>query len=91
MGSPLGPTLANIFLSINETEWLNQCPNSFKPSFYNRYVDDTFAVFTDRAQAHSFLDYLNSKHPNINFIIEKQVSNTISFLDMNVSIQNNTI
>ena len=26
MGSPLGPTLANIFLYHHETTWLNNCP-----------------------------------------------------------------
>ena len=26
MGSPLGPSLANIFLCHHETKWLNDCP-----------------------------------------------------------------
>ena len=26
MGSPLGPILANIFLSHHEEKWLNKCP-----------------------------------------------------------------
>ena len=40
MGSPLGPTMANVFLSFYEMKWLEQCPNEFKPNFYKRYVDD---------------------------------------------------
>ena len=79
MDFPLGPILANIFLSINKTEWRNQCPTSLRHIFYKRYVDDTFAVFTDRAQVHGFLDNLNSRHPNIYFTIEEQVNNTIYF------------
>ena len=42
MGSPLGPSLANAFLSYYEKNWLNNCPQGFKPVFYRRYVDDIF-------------------------------------------------
>ena len=31
IGSPLDPTLANIFLCYHETTWLKDCPKSFKP------------------------------------------------------------
>ena len=36
MGSPLGPTLANIFLCHQETMWLKNCLKSFKPVYYKR-------------------------------------------------------
>ena len=36
MGSPLGPTLANIFMSFHEKNWLNNCPPSFQPKLYRR-------------------------------------------------------
>ena len=42
MGSPLGPTLANIFLCFHEQIWLDNCPFEFKPVIYSRFVDDTF-------------------------------------------------
>ena len=45
MGSPLGPTLANIFLCHHETMCLKNCPKSFKPVYYKRYVDDIFVLF----------------------------------------------
>ena len=45
MGSPLGPTLANIFLCYHETTWIKNCPKSFKPVYYKRYVDDIFVLF----------------------------------------------
>ena len=44
MGSPLGPTLANAFLSHYEKIWLEQCPQEIKLLFY-RYVDDIFVLF----------------------------------------------
>ena len=39
MGSPLGSSLANAFLCHHETKWLNDCPEKFKPVFYERYVE----------------------------------------------------
>ena len=45
MGSPLGTTIANVFLSFYEMKWLEQCPNEFKPVFYRRYIDDIFVLF----------------------------------------------
>lgn len=89
MGSPLGPTLANLFLCHFESTWLQQCPNSFKPKIYNRYVDDTFTCFSNSSHLDQFLDYLNAQHPNIKFTMEKSMNDTISFLDTKIS-RNNT-
>ena len=47
MGSPLGPTLANIFLCHYEDIWLRNCSLECKPSYYKRYVEDIF-VFLSR-------------------------------------------
>ena len=49
LGSPLGPTLANIFLSHHETIWLDNYPPSFSPLLYRRYVDDTFLIFKNQS------------------------------------------
>ena len=45
MGTPLGPTLANVFLCYHEKGWPQNCPSEFKPVIYRRYVDDTFLLF----------------------------------------------
>ena len=44
MGSPLGSTLANLFLVYHECKWLESCPIQFPPKYYHRYVDDIFLV-----------------------------------------------
>jgi len=44
MGSPLGPTPANIYMCFHEKRWLTNCPPDFRPSHYYRYVD-TFLLF----------------------------------------------
>ena len=58
MGSPLGPTLANLFLVYYESKWLENCPQQFKPQFYRRYVDDIFVMFKKRVKLKNFLDTL---------------------------------
>ena len=67
MGSPLGPLLANTFMcSIEEKlEERNELP-----SFYKRYVDDTFTIMPDLNKANAFLDKLSSCHENLNFTME---------------------
>ena len=82
MGSPLGPTFANIFMCSLEERMLDDCPLAFHPLFYNRYVDDTFLLFRDRYQADNFLEYANNVHPNINFTIEYENNNRLPFLDI---------
>lgn len=84
MGSPLGPTLANVFLCHHEQTWLNDCPSTYKPSLYKRYVDDVFVLFTSMVQLESFSSYLNSKHCNIYFTFEKEHDSSFSFLDIKI-------
>ena len=46
MGSPLGPSLANMFMAHRECELLDQSDIfTFYPSLYVRYIDDCFALF----------------------------------------------
>ena len=90
MGSPLGPTLANIFLSYYENKWLHDCPNHYKPTYYRRYVDDTFLLFHNSSQIPQFLHYMNQQHPNIKFTSETEDNNQISFLDINIVKEQNS-
>ena len=82
MGSPLGPILANSFMSYYEQIWLNECPIEFKPKFYRRYVDDIFVLFEKPEHLALFKEYLNSKHVNINFTSENEVEGKLPFLDI---------
>ena len=45
MWFPLGPILANIFLSHHEENLLHKCHIYFKLSFHRRYVDDILMLF----------------------------------------------
>ena len=87
MGSRLGSSFANIFLSHQEENWLNKCPINFKPSFY-RYVDDIFVLFESSEPADSFCEYMSSKHQNIKLIVEKENNGSLSFLDVKICRKN---
>ena len=91
MGSCLGPTLANAFLCHHETNWLNECPLEFKPKFYRRYVDDTFLIFENSQHIPKFLNYLNSKHANIEFTCDMESDGSIPFLDVLVTRTENKL
>lgn len=84
MGYPLGPALANAFFSHHETTWLEDCPLSFAPLFYARYVDDIFVLISKRHDIIRLSEYLSSKHSNISFTYEEENKDTLPFLDVNV-------
>ena len=91
MGIPLGPTFANVFMCHHESQWIDDCPLSFKPAQYLRYIDDSFLLFKNKNQCLQFFRYLNNKHPNINFTVEHENNGTLSFLDVKLERQGSNI
>ena len=89
MGSPLGPTYANIFLCFHERNWLDNCPAEFKPVYYRRYVDDVIVLFKDKSHVPLFHNYLNQQHPNMKFTCEEEKDKQLSFLDILIKRDNN--
>ena len=86
MGSPLGPTLANVFLCYHEKNWLQNCSSEFKPVIYRRYVDSTFLLFRskhhiDITSTSHHITFLNCQYKNIRFTSEIENENSISLLD----------
>ena len=81
MGSPLAPVLANLFMEHHEKLRLENFHGS-TILFYRRYVDDTFCLFNWDRDATIFFDYINFKHPNIKFTMEKRVNHKSPFLDV---------
>ena len=84
MGSTLGPSLANAFLSYHEKNWLNSCLREFKPAFYRRYVDDIFVLFKSIDHLKYFPEFLNSCHINMSLSMETERQNKFSFLYIEV-------
>ena len=75
MGSPLAPVLANLFMGHHEKSWLENFDAS-EILFYRRYVDDTFCLFHSENDALLFFHYINSRHPNIRFTMEKEADHS---------------
>ena len=90
MGSPLGPSVANIFMCSLEQRYLSSCPSQFKPILYRRYVDDTFCLFKERSDIDLFLNYSNRIHSKIQFTVEVENCSSLPFLDILVEKTNNS-
>ena len=83
MGNSLGPILANIFMAhLEETKIIG---SQHYPSFYRRYVDDTFCLFECRDDALRLLDFINTLHPSIKFDLEEEKQGKLVFLDTVIS------
>ncbi len=91
MGSPLGPTLANILMTALEDDIIRPLITSDTLKFYVRYVDDTL-VLAKPDDIPLILDKLNSFHPQIQFTYEEFVDhNDVHFLDIKLDPQGTTI
>ena len=77
MGSPLGPLLANVFMTSIEENLERQ---GKVPSFYRRYVDDALTIMPNMAAASSFLDTLNLAHSSVKFTMETENNGMLPFL-----------
>ena len=69
----LDHTLANNFLCHCEKEWLESCPVKYKHKLYKKCVDDIFVMFQSIDHVKKFVDYMNTKRPNIRFIFENRI------------------
>ena len=89
MGSPLGPTLANIFLCHYEDIWLRNCSLERKASYYKRYVDDIFVLFELETQVELLKNFMNIFYPKMKFTFEKEQNKRFDFLNVKVVRENN--
>ena len=84
MGSPLSPTIANIFMEDFENKALDTA--RLKPSLWIRYVDDTFTVWPHGEEyLPEFIAHLNSITPGIKFTYEIENKGQLPFLDVLVT------
>jgi hypothetical protein len=87
MGTPIAPTLANIFMTQLEEEFLNT--QEHKPIVYKRYIDDIFIIWDQSLEDfNTFMQAYNNFHPTIKF--EHNISeNTVDYLDLTIYKGNN--
>ena len=83
MGSPLGPTLANIIMTESETVIVKPLINSGIIVFYKRYVDDTL-ILAKPSDIEHILNTLNTFDSQIQFTVDQFPDNDIHFLDIQI-------
>ena len=80
MDSSISPIVANLFMEDLEVPAIKTSP--LHPVLWKRYVDDTFTIIKKVIRS-SFLDHLNSIHPNIKFSSEEtRCDGSMPFLDI---------
>ena len=88
MGSLLAPIVSHIVMVDLEETCIENL--SFRPAIYKRYVDDIIiALPSDRID--ETLNTFNSYHQKLQFTIETEIDNTISFLDIALTRVDNQI
>ena len=90
MGSPLGPTLANIIMTAFEDEIVRKLFDSDVIKFYARYVDDTLIV-AKPSDFNNILETFNTFHLQIQFTLEEFPDNNVHFLDLQINSPDITI
>ena len=88
IGSLLAPVLSNIFMGFHVSKWLNEY-NLNKSKFYLRYFDEILAAFDNEQYSLNFSNFLNNRHPNIKLTVEKQINDSLAFLNVFISAINN--
>ena len=78
MGSPLVQILVNAFLCHFEKEWLSEYPPDILHKFFKRYVDDILIMFLYQSHLNGFVNYMNTKHPNIKNLLRNLRKMTLS-------------
>jgi len=84
MGSRLGPITSDIFMNDFETKHMPDLVNLGVKTWL-RYVDDIFVIIKSKDEADKILEFLNSLHKTIKFTMEKQINDSLNFLDVKLT------
>ena len=86
MGTPMAPTISNLFMGWLEEKILTNSPVPIDCIFWKRYIDDIFLLWTGTDdQWDIFFNYINNIHDTIKFTNHVS-SSEISFLDILIKL-----
>ena len=82
MGSPVSPIVVNLFMEDLERQIILTAPDSCKPRWWRRYVDDIITI-VKRGTSSILQNHMNKVDSNgsIKFTTEEEVEGSIPFLD----------
>ena len=86
MGTKMGPNYANLFVGYVEERIFDQFDGPV-PELFGRYIDCFGTTSCGRPELDRFIQFVNTFHPALEFTWEISTS-SVTFLDINVSIQN---
>lgn len=92
MGSPLSSLIAEIFLQYYEDHIIKNNLENKKIIFYNRYVDNILIIFDSwKTTAEQIQNYMNNICQQLKFKQTVEENNSINYLDLTLTRQNNAI
>ena len=68
-----------------EKNWLQNFISGFKHHYHRRYFDDIFVSFTSPKHLEAFQNFLNGRHANKPFTIEREKQDRMSFFDVQIT------
>ena len=91
MGTPMAPSVANLFMGWLEDKMLSQSPVTIDIHLWKRFIDDIFLLWTrSDEELEVFLRYINTFHPTIKFTYTiSEIEN--NYLDILVKLVNSFI
>ena len=85
MGTPMAPTIANIFMGYLEEKVLKKSITNNKNIIWKRYIDDIFVIWPEsKDELFSFIEGINESHETIKFTYEAS-DKELSFLDIKMT------
>jgi hypothetical protein len=91
MGTPMAPTIANLFMAGVEDRLQTNSPWSIDSNCWKRFIDDIVMLwFHGENQLKLFLEWINTIHPTIKFTANYGTTN-IPYLDVGLSINDNKL
>ena len=89
MGSPLSPIIACLYMESIEKKYI--LPKLPPKTAWFRYIDDILFICEEESQAEEVLNIINTIEDPIKFTIEKEINNSIPFLDVNIIKENDDV
>jgi hypothetical protein len=86
MGAPTSAILAEIFIQYLEHTKIVKILDKHQIIDYHRHVHDVFIIYNKNiANIESTLNEYNTLHKKINVTIEKEIHNTLNYLDLTIT------
>ena len=87
MGSPMAPSIANLFMAWLEERMLNSSPVPVRDELWKRFIDDILLLWTgSEDDLQRFVDHINSFLPTIQLTVQSS-TDSLSFLDTSISLK----